>query len=147
MATAFTFRNAKIEISVDGGANWINTSGQKNSLTVDGGEREIGTFFDAQNDVPTLGAGKRGALEIVVRVKYSETGGEAHTVLGDAYENATETMIRYSPRGGASGQRLYTSDAGYVKTHPYPGQEVESGDPLRSEFTIVVSKLTKSTIT
>lgn len=147
MTTGLTFRNAKIEISVDGGANWINTSGQKNSLTVDGGEREIGTFFDAQNDVPTLGAGKRGELEIKVRVKYSETGGEAHTVLGDAYENATETMIRYSPRGGASGQRLYTSDAGYVKTHPYPGQDVESGDPLRSEFTIVVSKLTKSTIT
>ena len=146
MATGITFRNAKTEISIDGGSNWIDISGQKNSLTVEGGEREIGTFFDASNDTPTLGAGKRGELEITVRTKYTETAGQANQVLGSAYENATETMIRYSPKGGNSGDLLYTSDAGYVKTNPYPGQEVESGDPLRNEFVIVVSQLTKSTV-
>lgn len=141
-----TFRNAKIEISVDGGSTWVNISGQTNSLTPGGGDREIGNFFDAANDTPTLGAGKRNPLEIEVRVKYTETDSEAQGVLAQAYENATETMIRYSPKGGASGDRLYTSDAGFVQTHPYPGQEVESGDPLRIEFTIVVGKLTKSII-
>ena len=146
MSTGLTFRNVKAEISVDGGTNWVNISGQKNSLVVEGGDREIGTFFDAANDTPTLGAGKRGELEITLRIKYTETAGEAHTILGDAYENATETLVRYSPKGGASGDRMYTSDAGYVKTNPFPGQEVESGDPLRTEFVVVVGKLTKSVV-
>lgn len=147
MATGITFRNAKIEITVDGGTVWTNISGQSNALTVDGGDREIGTFFDAATDTPTLGAGKRGELELKVRAKYTETAGEAHAILAAAYEAATETMVRYSPKGGASGDALYTSDAGYVRTNPYPGQDVESGDPLRLEFTVVVSKLTRSVVT
>lgn len=146
MATGITFRNAKIEVSVDGGTTWVNISGQTNSLEVGGGDREIGTFFDAANDTPTLGAGKRNALELQTRVKYTETDSEAQGVLASAYENATEILYRYSPKGGASGDRLYTSDAGYVQSHPYPGQEVESGDPLRLEFTIMVGKLTKSVV-
>jgi len=146
MTTGYTFRNAKIEISVDGGSNWTDISGQSNALTPSGGDREVGTFFDASNDYPTLGAGKRGELEIDLRVKYGETAGQGYNILESAYENATEVMIRWSPRGGSSGQVMYTSDAGYVKTHQYPGQEVESGDPLRSEDKLVVSKLTKSTI-
>ncbi len=141
-----TFRNVKIEVSVDSGATWINISGQTNALSVGGGDREIGNFFDAANDTPTLGAGKRNPLEIETRVKYTETDSEAQGVLASPYENATETLIRYSPKGGASGDRLYTSDAGFVQTNPYPGQEVESGDPLRIEFTIVVGKLTKSLV-
>ena len=146
MATGITFRNAKIEVSVDGGTTWVNISGQTNSLEVGGGDREIGTFFDAANDTPTLGAGKRNALELQTHVKYTETDSEAQGVLASAYENATEILYRYSPKGGASGDRLYTSDAGYVQSHPYPGQEVESGDPLRLEFTIMVGKLTKSVV-
>lgn len=146
MATGITFRNAKIEVSVDGGSNWTDISGQTNALTPEGGDREIGEFFDAQNDTPTLGAGKRAAIELNVRVKYGETAGQGYDILESAYENATEILVRWSPQGGQSGERLYTSDAGYVKTHKYPGQEVQSGDPLRSEDTIVVSKLTKSTI-
>lgn len=146
MATGITFRNAKIEISVDGGSTWVNISGQTNKLTVGGGDREIGTFFDAANDTPTLGAGKRNPLEVGVTVKYTETDSEAQGVLASAYENATETYVRYSPKGAASGDRMYTSDAGFVQNHPYPGQEVESGDPLRLEMTIMVGKLTKSLV-
>lgn len=146
MATGITFRNVKVEVSVNGGSNWTNISGQTNSLTVGGGDREIGTFFDAQNDVPTLGAGKRAELELTLRVKYTETDAEAQGVMASAYENATETMVRYSPKGAATGDRMYTSTAGFVKTNPYPGQEVESGDPLRHEFTIIVPSLTKSLV-
>lgn len=146
MATGITFRNVKIEVSVDGGSVWTDISGQTNALTPSGGDREIGTFFDAANDTPTLGAGKRSEIEIAMRVKYGETGGQGFDILESAYENATEIMVRWSPRGGASGQRMYTSDAGYVRSHQYPGQEVQSGEPLRSEETIVVSSLTKSTI-
>ena len=146
MANGITFRNAKIEASVDGGTTWNNISGLTNSVNVGGGDREIGTFFDAENDTPSLGAGKRAELEITVRVKYTETDSEAHGILAAAYENATETMIRYSPKGGASGDRMYTSTAGYVKTNPYPGQEVEVGQPMRTEFAIVVPKLVKSLV-
>lgn len=146
MTTGLTFRNAKIEISVDAGSTWVDISGQTNAVMPEGGDREVGEFFDAANDTPTLGAGKRGSINITTRVKYTETGGEGFAILESAYENATEILIRWSPRGGASGQHLYTSDAGYVKTHKYPGQEVQSGDPLRAEDVIVVSKLTKSTV-
>jgi hypothetical protein len=144
MATGITFRNAKIEFSDDGGSTWVDVSGETNALTVDGGEREIGTFFDAENDVPTLGAGKRSELEITMRIKYTEGTDEAHDMIGDAYEAATECAVRWTPKGAGVGNSLFTSDPGFVKSHPYPGQEVESGDPMRSEFVVVVPKITKS---
>lgn len=146
MATGTTFSDAKIEVSIDAGSNWTDISGQTNSLVPEGGDREIGTFFDAQNDTPTLGAGKRSPLDISVRVKYGETAGQGYDILESAYENKTEILVRWSPKGGQSGERLYTSDSGFVRTHKYPGQEVESGDPIRAEDVITVSKVTKSTI-
>src|SRR5512139_3285052 len=141
-----TMRNLKIETSTDGGATWVDASGVTNSITVDGGEREIGTFFDAQNDTPTLGAGKRAELELKIRVKYTEQDDDGYDTFAQAYEDSSEIMVRYSPRGGAAGSRRYTSGAGYVKTNPYPGGDVQSGDPLRCDFSVVIPSLTKSTV-
>lgn len=146
MSTGLTFRNAKIEITVDGGSNWINISGQTNTVTPSGAERNIGEFYDAQNDNPTLGAGKLGRHELMLRVKYTETDGQAWKVLYDAKEAATEVMVRWSPKGSNTGDWLYTSDAGYVKSCPLPGQEVESGDPMRVEINIDVSDVNRSTV-
>jgi hypothetical protein len=139
-------RNLKIETSTDGGTTWTDASGATNSITVDGGEREIGTFFDAQNDTPTLGVGKRSELELKVRVKYTEVDDDGFDTFAQAYESGDPIMVRYAPKGAATGARRYTSGAGYVKTNPYPGGEVESGDPLRCEFSVVVPSLTKSTV-
>jgi len=146
MTTGLTFRNAKIEITVDGGTIWTNISGQTNALIPSGAEREIGEFYDAQNDTPTLGAGKLGRHELMLRVKYTEADLQAWKLLYDAKVAATEVMVRWSPKSGLSGDWLYTSDTGYVKSCPLPGQEVESGDPMRVEVGIDVSAVTRSTI-
>jgi len=146
MATGLTFRNVKIELSIDGAVNWTNISGQSNALIPSGAERNIGEFYDAQNDTPTLGAGKLGRHELMLRVKYTETDGQAWAILYSAKVNATEVLVRWSPKGANTGDWLYTSDAGYVKACPLPGQEVETGDPMRVEVNIDVSAVTKSTV-
>ena len=146
MTTGLTFRNVKVEITVDGGSNWVNVSGQTNSLVPSGADREIGEFYDAVNDNPTLGAGKLGRHSLTLRVKYTESDAEAWGVLYAAKEAATETMVRWSPKGSNSGDWLFTSDAGYVKSCPLPGQDVQSGDPMRAEIGIDVSAVTKSVV-
>lgn len=146
MTTGITFRNAKIEVRINGGA-WTDISGQTNKVAPSGGDREIGTFYDAVTDRPTLGVGKVGEQEIAVTVKYTETAADAYGLLEAAYENADEVEVRWSPKGGSPGDWQFTSDAGFVKTAPYAGtgQEVEKGDPMRVEFTVVVPGVTRGT--
>lgn len=145
MATGITFKNVYIAISLDG-SNWTDISGQANSLTPGGGDREIGEFHVASADTPSIGAGKRAALEITVRVKYTENDSEPYGVLLAAATAGSEVYIRYAPLGNTSGNWMFTSDAGYIKSTPFVGQDVQSGDPLRFEAVFVVSELTKSTI-
>jgi hypothetical protein len=146
MTTGLTFRNVKVEVSIDGGSNWTNISGQTNALTPSGGDRNIGEFYDAQSDNPTLGAGKLGRHQLMLRVKYTETDAQAWRILYDAKEAATPVMVRWSPKGGLSGDYLFTSDEGYVVSCPLPGQEVESGDPMRVEVNVDVSDVNRSVV-
>jgi hypothetical protein len=140
-----TFRGCKIEISTNG-TNWTDISGWFNKIEVGGGERNIGEFFTADGDTPILGAGKRAALELTVAVVYTEGGGDPFSVLLTAFESAGPLYVRWSPKGGAAGQNMYTTSAGYVTTPVYPGGEVEPGDVIPVEFTHKVATITKSVV-
>ncbi len=140
-----TFRDCEISISTNG-STWTDVSGFANSIGIGGGERNIGEFFTAEGDTPLIGAGKRSALEVTSRIVYTEGAAEPYEVIRQAYEAGTVLYVRFSPKGGDATEFMFTSDAGYVRNPVYPQGEVQSGEPIAFEFTIVTPKITKSVI-
>jgi hypothetical protein len=64
-----------------------------------------------------------------------------------AYEAGTPFFVRWSPRGGASGQAQYTTSAGVITSLRYPSGETASGDILLTEVTVRCANITRSLVT
>lgn len=142
---AISFKANKVEISTNGTV-WTDISGFANAVSVDGGERatEENPTFDG--DTPILTAGKRGMLEVKVKIVYTEGVSDPQEVVRAAYEAASALYVRWSPKGGASGNFMYTSDSGIVTSHPYPGGEAGDAAAVATEFTLATPKVTKSAV-
>jgi len=144
--SAISFKDAKIEISANG-SSWTDMSGFSNKVEVGGGERQSAEFFTALGDTPILTIGKRGTFEITSNVVYTEGGGEPSEMVRAAYENATNLYLRWSPKGGTSGQFMFTSGPGYVLSPSYPGGDASTPDVIAIEFTLKTLSITKSVVT
>ena len=142
---AISFRNVKVEISTNG-TTWTDISGFANELSLGGGDRQLAETFTADGDTPILTAGKRGALDVGVKALYTEGTSDPFEVVRAAYENGTSLYVRWSPKGGASGNFQYVTDAGYVSGAPYPVGNAGSADAVPLAFTVKVPKVTKSVV-
>lgn len=140
-----SFRNNKIELSTDG-INFTDASGFGNSIEPGGGERGIGKEFTWDGDTPIITAGKRDALELKVKVVYTEGASDPVEVVRAAYEAGSSLYVRWSPKGGTAGQFRYLTSAGLVKNPVYPGGEAKSSDPVLVEFSLTCATVTKSVI-
>ncbi len=141
-----TMRDLDIGISINQGSTWTDISGHSNSIEPGDGERETGEFFTADGDVPIMGAGKRASSTLKVKIVYTEGASEPTKILRDAFKNTTLVRLRYSPKGMTTGNYLYTSTDGYVKTPILPGGEVQTGDPTPIEFTLAVADVNDSVV-
>jgi hypothetical protein len=140
-----TGANLKIEWS-ENGSVWTDISGSTNSIEIGGGDRNVAEAFTFVGDTPILGVGKRGTLEMTVNVIYTETTGEGFEAVRDNYEGGLKGYIRYSPRGGSTGQKQYTSDPGYISAFQYPGAKAEGSEMTMCTFVLKTPKLTPSVI-
>ena len=143
---AISMRNNKIEASTNG-SSWTDISGTANSIVAGGGEREIEQTPTFDGDTMIVTAGKRGAIELKVRILYTEGASDAAEVARAAYEAGTAYYLRWSPKGGTSTQFMYTSAAGYIKENTYPGGDAKSAEAIALEYTVVTPSITKSVIT
>ena len=138
-----TMVNCKIEGSTDG-AVWTDISGFGNSVTFDGGERATEETDTFSGDTPIITAGKRGGLTVTARVVYTEGVSDPVEVVRAAYENLTPYYLRWSPKGGTTGQFQYTTTVGIVKNPVYPAGEANSAAPIMAEIVLAVAKITKA---
>jgi hypothetical protein len=136
MAGPFPMSDFEIELSPDG-TNWTAYSTHAQSVTPGGGERARGEAFTAGRDVPYITTGKRNAMEYTVRVLYTTGPADLYTVVRGYYLNKSETWLRYSPEGGASGDNRITIGPGLITTCPPPAGDAGSGDAMALEFTLV----------
>lgn len=143
----YTFRDVKIEFDLSSAGSWTDISGYSSSLEIDGGERNIGEFFTGDGDTPILGAGKRTMLNVTAKVLSTEGDTEPQEVLEAAYEAGTPIQLRWSPKGGSSGQRQFTTAVGYITAPIYPQGEVETGDPVAFELAIATPSIAGADIT
>lgn len=116
---AYTMKNCKVEFSADA-STWVDISDEANSVAMSGFELETEAtpiFGDAKK-VQTVGG--YGIGTVTIRSMYAETTGGAWGLAHAAHTNRTTLYVRWSPRGGTTGQYRFTSDAGYVKSPVWP---------------------------
>lgn len=145
MASPITMKDCKIELSLDNSV-WTDISGYANAIEVSGGERGIAEAYAFNSDSVILVPGKRGAFEITVTVLYDEDTSNPGGTLRTAHANGTPVYLRWSPSGGQSGEKRFTTGAAYVTEPGYPGGEAESGDVVALEFTLSTAGITEETI-
>lgn len=142
---AETMKNCKLETSANG-TSWTDISSSANSVTVDGGERMTEDLYTFGVDVATLTTGPREPLEVTVRLVYSEGSSDPFETVRAAYEAGSSFYVRWSPKGGATGEFQYTTDAGVVTSFTYPGGESGSAEAIMCEFVLRTPKVTKSAV-
>lgn len=149
---AISVADAQIEVSTDG-ATWYDVSGSTNSIgsTEQSGQIHRENTLDGQD--PIIKAGNKDPLALQVRVIYTETAGEAWERVRAQWETSgRELYFRYSPGGGDSGDKLYTSansdgstTAGVLSAFQYPEVPADGGIGMGG-FTVEVPALAQSTI-
>ena len=136
--------NAKIELSANGTA-WTDISGETN--TVEPGEqtRQTGVMYTLAGDTAIITAGKREPLEISVKTIYTEVNTEANEVARAIHEAGGVCHLRYSPRGGNTGDAQYTCQ-GVMSGFTYPSADSGDAKPMMGGFKITTSQLTRAII-
>jgi len=140
-----SFVDCRASVSTNGGASWTDISGHLTSIEVGGGEREIAGQFTADGEYPIVGIGKQQLLELTVKTVYTESAGQMSAILENAYLNKQKIQLRWAPKGMASGNKLFTSDPGYIISPPWPGGEAGPGDILLNEWTLHSPRVVPST--
>lgn len=138
--------NAKIEVGTNGTV-WTDISGSANAVEPGEQTRQSGYRMTHTGDIAIIASGKREPLEITVNIIYTEQAGEAFETVRAIFESSPATIyLRYSPKGGASTNFQYTSDAGVVTAFGYPPTNAEDAAPKVVSFTLMTPKLTKSAV-
>lgn len=115
----YTMKNCKVEFSTNN-STWTDISAESNSVAMSGFELETeGTpVFGVAKKDQTAGGYALGT--VTIRTMYAETTTGAWGLAHSAWVNRTPLYVRWSPRGGTTGNYRYTSDAGYVKNPVWP---------------------------
>lgn len=144
MSAPTTFRNVKVELSADG-TTWTDVSIDANMVEVDGFdlESEGTSVFGQAKKLQTIGGYDLGTVK--VRALYAESTTAAWGLANTAFEGRSTLFVRWSPRGGSTGQYRFTSDAGYVKRPVWPSGEADA-KPIMPEISIETPWITRSTI-
>ena len=144
---AITFANCKILISATSAfpTSSLDVSGVANNLTLSGGELNMVEGFTFGTNTPIIAAGKRAALELAMKVYYSEIAGDGFSTLATWYEAQTPVYVQYTPKGSGVGAFVFTSGAGYITTPVYPGGDSEGKEFATFETKVKVQSITRST--
>jgi hypothetical protein len=143
---ALAMVNAKIEFSVNG-SSWTDISGSANSIEPAEQSGASGEAFTFQGETGVVTAGKTEPVELVVKVLYTETTGESHKVVRAQWQTSGRAgYLRWSPRGGTTGQAQFTTAAGVLTGFTWPGGSADDGKPVMTGFKLKVPSITESTV-
>lgn len=144
----------KVEVSTNG-TDWDDISGSASTVEPDGGEQMVGEQHTAQGAAPVIvWANKTAAIGLTVSCLYTEVAGEAWRKVWDRYIGTNKAIyLRYSPRGGATGDKRFVcaDESGAaclvpIETCLPPDTDADSGDPLMFEFSVLAPKLLEEAV-
>ena len=145
MATPISFRNATVEVSTDG-STWTDVSGYSNKVEVSAGDRPAEEVFVFAQDYPYITPGKRKAEELKITFLYTEGVSDVFETIRAAYENATNTYIRWTAKGKTTGNFLFTCDPGIVTMPVFPTGEAHPGTAVTVVLTQKSPRIAKSLV-
>lgn len=145
--SAINFTDAAVWVSINGGA-YAEICGEANSISVSGGDRDVGEFKTYCGDTPIVLPGKRNKLQVTLRIAYTEGASDPFAVSLSAYENkGTHYQLRWIPRGNSTGNFRYTTDANsFISSQPYPMGAADNADIAALELTIEAAYITKDAV-
>jgi hypothetical protein len=137
-------KDLKIEFSTNG-STWTDISGFANKVEPDDAERVTGETNTFDGDTAIVRGGKRKGQKVKVSIVYTEGVSDAWNTIKAQFDSGGDAYIRYAPRGGQTGEKQFTSDAGIISKMTYPKADAGSGDVLMAGFELHTPKLTEST--
>jgi hypothetical protein len=146
MAAGISFRAATLDVSLDNAVTWLPFSAYNNKIDLGGGDRPVEDEFVTAQDYPLQTIGKRAGIELTWGCIYTEGTGDPEEVLRAAYEAGNPIRVRYTIQGNSSGNFMYTTDAAYIQSNPYPKGEAGSGKAILIESKIKTPRIVKSVI-
>lgn len=141
---AYTMKNCKVEFSTNN-STWVDISDEANSVSMSGFELETEAtpVFGESKKVQTVGG--FGIGTVTIRSMYAETTSGAWGLAHTAHTTPSAIYVRWSPRGGTTGQYRFTSDAGYVKNPVWPVGE-DGAAAIMPEVVIETPFVTQTTV-
>lgn len=124
-----------VSFSSDGAA-WTDMSGMGVSVEPTGAARAFSELHTFEGDTPIVGTGKLSAADVTVKGVLTPTDAEFFDFMFDAKVADSAVYIKYSPAGGASGDKEYTVQGKCIECTP-PGGEAGSSDIILAEARIV----------
>lgn len=140
---AISSREFIISRSPDGSA-WTDVSGFDCKITPAQGTRKVGQVNTFDGDLPIVTIGKRQAQVFHVDFVYTEGASDFFEIARIAFEAATDFYLRYAPKGGQTGEFLFTTLFGKIQNLDYPQGDANSGDPVILGFDLFTAALVKS---
>jgi len=129
----------KLEIDVGCNGVWVDISGSSTSLDPISQDRMTGETYTLDGMRPIIRGGKKQPFEAVVTIVYTEVAGEAWETIEDAWDAATcdpMVCLRWSPKGGAVGEKQYRIPNGILTQITFPNMDASAGGPIAAGFVV-----------
>lgn len=143
-----------VYVSTDA-SSFTDISGQGATVKKTGGEQLTGSQNTADGAAPVVtGANKVGPGTLEISAIFTPTAGQAWRAVKDRFDGAVKTIcVRYSPQGGATGDRRFTTanDAGTAIAVPIvscnePDVDAGNGGPILFTFSVIFPKLLEDAV-
>lgn len=145
--------NGKIEVSANG-SSWTDISGSTNKVEEVPQEADTGEAATLEGDYMIPTAGKFKPVELAITVLYTEVANEAWSFFNTQRAVAGRPIyVRYSPAGGASGDKRFftangagTATPGRITKFTFPRSDAGEASPVMLAMTVRCATLGVETI-
>lgn len=142
------FCKAKVYLQASCSGVWTDISGKAASVSVDGGEFDVGEIKVFGEDYPQVDVGKPSRITVTVKALYTENASEPYEIIKTAYETFCDhgICVRWIPLGDTAGNKQFTTVSGVLLSPVYPAGDASTPDPTTIEFAVTCPKIEESVV-
>lgn len=142
---AISSKDFLIEVGTDG-TNWTDVSGAASTIEASGGAKMYEDSYTMEGDNPIVTVGKNESQELTLTAIYTEGASDLFELARPAYEAGSPFYIRWSPKGGQAGHKMYTAGPGLLTDLTYPSGDASSAAPVMTGIVFHGPRATPTTV-
>jgi hypothetical protein len=144
---AINAANGITEVSSNN-STWKDISGSLISMIPAEQTRNTGSRTTIDGDQPIILVGKKQPHDVAMLMVYTDITDEAFDVMETIWNTEPPTIyIRYFPEGKESGNKMYSSGKGSLKSFQHPALDSASNDPIACSSSATIPGWTEGTYT